>query len=554
MPQITYRANLSAAVYPMTVADAGRTVIIPGPDQNFDRRVDPAGEQKDAGIPQAMYMENVLPTTSGYQSVGFIPQANSIALAGRTVSFVKEISITGSYSASDSIVPIELIFYTNNTVGCMFADATTPEAAATLPGGYVTPFNGDDTFSVAYVKGVIYAFDSSNNVLYSITSTFFLGDPAVTFTDITASLVGILPADIVYITGAFNYLIAVTTTVGAVDATIQWSSLLNPVDFTASLVSGAGSEIVSAVRTTITHLREHPVGFYIYCQDNVIVAKYTGNARYPWKFIEVDGSGGYAHTVQISSVPGDNIHYGMEEAGKIQLLAPDGAQIVAPEVTDYFERVKYFDTFNQVTNVFGRTTFVTETLETPPFSPEYLDYKQLRRIWYFLDRYLIISYGTTEGSYLYAIIYDKTLQRYGKLCVAHSHIFSSTHYLYTFNKSTGAINQIIYDVQNDDAVWNSVLVLGKFQYVRSRWLSLEEVVFESAQDLDTVGAPTFSVAILPTLDGKNFSTPVVPPITYQAGSLRTYNCHIAGQNVAIVAKGAFDLNTLQLVIVPGGDR
>jgi hypothetical protein len=71
MAQISYRANLSAAIFPMTLARAGRSVIIPGPDQNFDRRVDPQGEQKSAGIPQIIYAENVIPTADGYQSVGF---------------------------------------------------------------------------------------------------------------------------------------------------------------------------------------------------------------------------------------------------------------------------------------------------------------------------------------------------------------------------------------------------------------------------------------------------------------------------------------------------
>lgn len=72
MAQISYRANLSTAVFPMTLSRAGRSVIIPGPDQNFDRRVDPQGQQqRDASIPQVIYMENVLPTSNGYQSVAF---------------------------------------------------------------------------------------------------------------------------------------------------------------------------------------------------------------------------------------------------------------------------------------------------------------------------------------------------------------------------------------------------------------------------------------------------------------------------------------------------
>ena len=57
----------------MAISRAGRSVIVPQIDQNYDRRVDPTGEQKTPGIPQALYLENVLPTVEGYQSVGFIP-------------------------------------------------------------------------------------------------------------------------------------------------------------------------------------------------------------------------------------------------------------------------------------------------------------------------------------------------------------------------------------------------------------------------------------------------------------------------------------------------
>ena len=90
MAQISYRANLSSAIFPMTLARAGRSVIIPGPDQNFDRRVDPAGEQKDAGIPQVIYMENVLPTANGYQSVAFdLMEAGTLPYADMAIFELK---------------------------------------------------------------------------------------------------------------------------------------------------------------------------------------------------------------------------------------------------------------------------------------------------------------------------------------------------------------------------------------------------------------------------------------------------------------------------------
>lgn len=75
MAQQTHRANLSSAVFPMTLAKAGRSVIVPTYDQNFDKRVDANGNDKGSvGIPQAIYMENVFPTPDGFQSVGLKPR------------------------------------------------------------------------------------------------------------------------------------------------------------------------------------------------------------------------------------------------------------------------------------------------------------------------------------------------------------------------------------------------------------------------------------------------------------------------------------------------
>lgn len=71
MAQISYRANLSSTIFPMTIAKGGRTVINPQYDQNFDKRVDSPGDNSkgSAGIPQALYMQNVLPTPDGFQSI-----------------------------------------------------------------------------------------------------------------------------------------------------------------------------------------------------------------------------------------------------------------------------------------------------------------------------------------------------------------------------------------------------------------------------------------------------------------------------------------------------
>ncbi len=85
MAQIPYRANLSATVFPMTIAKAGRTVIDGRLDQHYDRRIDPEGSTRDVGIPQLLYCENVAPTPNGFQSVGFLPRGTVLVPPGHII-------------------------------------------------------------------------------------------------------------------------------------------------------------------------------------------------------------------------------------------------------------------------------------------------------------------------------------------------------------------------------------------------------------------------------------------------------------------------------------
>jgi hypothetical protein len=66
----------------------------------------------------------------------------------------------------------------------------------------------------------------------------------------------------------------------------------------------------------------------------------------------------------------------------------------------------------------------------------------------------------------------------------------------------------------------------------------------------------FAARILPTLDGKTFQTAVTPYRDTDASSVNTdtYKAHTTCQNFALVFKGAFDMNTVELSMQPEGDR
>jgi len=562
MPQIAYRANLSASTFPMTVAEGGRTVIVPGPDNNFDRRVDPQGEQTDAGIPQALYLENVMPTANGYQSIGFIkPTAPMTVPAGvgncigKVVELkVKLIALPGPYIIGpvEYIIDVPMYIWTS---GAITGGINGAGVIGIVGAGFSSYLN---TFSVAVVRGVCYLY-CSNGQIYTVAAT---SSNNVTLTNVTASVTPLgffTTEDIISICSSNNYLLCHNT------LTTYWSSTTTPLDFVSSLVSGAGSIDPNSSDDAVTYMKEAYNGFYLYALNNIIYAQYTGNARYPWKFTPVKNSTGVLFYPWNIFGAVDTIgHYVIESNNNIRLVQQDNSLPISADISDFLNKTTVQSLFNSSTNTFTETEVLTE----------------VSTIYVHLNRYLFISIngtnrdGTIDEKYTHLIVYDIQLKRVGKIKLDHSFIFTITKAVNFFsavvteesigfvNKQTNEIRVLNFDVYNSRPLsvnatyeeMQGVLVLGKFQHVRSRFLSLEEIEFEGPQNKSIVTNPNFSCVVLPSLDGRNFSAPVSPYLAYNSGGLIRYNSHVVGQNVSVAAKGAFSLNTLQLKYTIAGNR
>jgi len=562
MPQIAYRANLSASTFPMTVAEGGRTVIVPGPDNNFDRRVDPQGEQTDAGIPQALYLENVMPTANGYQSIGFIkPTAPMTVPAGvgncigKVVELkVKLIALPGPYIIGpvEYIIDVPMYIWTS---GAITGGINGAGVIGIVGAGFSSYLN---TFSVAVVRGVCYLY-CSNGQIYTVAAT---SSNNVTLTNVTASVTPLgffTTEDIISICSSNNYLLCHNT------LTTYWSSTTTPLDFVSSLVSGAGSIDPNSSDDAVTYMKEAYNGFYLYALNNIIYAQYTGNARYPWKFTPVKNSTGVLFYPWNIFGAVDTIgHYVIESNNNIRLVQQDNSLPISADISDFLNKTTVQSLFNSSTNTFTETEVLTE----------------VSTIYVHLNRYLFISIngtnrdGTIDEKYTHLIVYDIQLKRVGKIKLDHSFIFTIAKAVNFFsavvteesigfvNKQTNEIRVLNFDVYNSRPLsvnatyeeMQGVLVLGKFQHVRSRFLSLEEIEFEGPQNKSIVTNPNFSCVVLPSLDGRNFSAPVSPYLAYNSGGLIKYNSHVVGQNVSVAAKGAFSLNTLQLKYTIAGNR
>jgi hypothetical protein len=560
MGQVAYRANLSSATFPMTIADGGRTVIVPGPDQNFDRRVDPEGEQKDAGIPQALYMENVVPTVNGYQSVGYIrPTLNMTLASGRTI--VHKIEVM-AVTSSNTKLPVTLYVDSTGVFSVGIDGRSSVTFSGTAPGSSVL-------LSTAMVGNKSYLYDAISYRLYEITAA-----PGITLTNVTAS---VTPANffstntISSIAGSNNYLIA-----SAFDR-IYYSSLTTPTDFVASLVSGAGSIIPNNLSGAILRVVSSAVGFYVITPDVVIAAEYTGNARYPWKFIVVKGLSGVKSTANSTDLQYSIYSNAYTQSaiivgknGEIKILQRDQAQSLLPELDDFLTNKVQQDSLNYTTSAI--TSQALFTLEP--------------RVFVVGARYFIVSINDSStttafaGQYTHAMLYDSMTQRAGKLKITHDFITEVDLEIAAFagpdpsfqggkNKKLiafvdgvlGRIAYVNFDIYNFTALNNAsyeaaqgALLLGKFQYVRSRMMQMEEIEIEGPQNTAIVPSPNFSLALIPSTDGRNFDAPITLTPRSINGGLAVYNCHHTAQNHSILIKGAFSINTLQLKFVPGGER
>lgn len=550
MGQVAYRANLSSATFPMTIADGGRTVIIPGSDNNFDRRVDPTGSQLDAGIPQALYMENVFPTVNGYQSVGWINPVLGMTLAAGTLIWRK----FDVKSLSGATISSALLFQTNAGVLTSGADG---RGTVTVVGG--APSN-PATLTSAVVNNICYLYDSGSSRLYTVTGGFSL-----TLTEVTASVtpLGFFTSQgIIAICGSSNYLIAVALT------TVFWSSTTTPTDFVSSLVSGAGQINPNDLIGGILTARQAAAGFYLYTSGSVNYAQYTGNSRYPFKFTPVKNVNGINTQTDADTgkfISGDVDSIGqiiVDKNNSIKFIEQNQAKDGMIEAANFLFTTNTQELLNYTTNVF--TSQVCRTL----YSSIFLYY----------NRYVFISINdsiTATGTlrqYTHVIVFDIALNRYGKIKVTHDFISEVSVGFETAGINSkilpvfidgvaGTVKYLNFDIYGTLLPTNAtyeamqgVLLLGKFQYARSRFLKLEEIEIEGPQNTSIVATPNFSCSLFPSLDGRNFGAAVPLTASYLSGGVAKFPCHQTAQNISVLLKGAFNVNTLQLRFTPAGNR
>jgi len=540
--QEQYRANLSAANFPFLSQLHGQTVIVGGKDQNFMREIDSQADvDKDRGIPQAYYMENVVATGQGFQSVGFNVKISG--LAGAT-------DFRRAYVLRD---PLENFAYFDPANGKNYVyDGNVGMWLSTNPIAGVA----GKLCTVTFISGQSYIFYEGIGMFrYDFATKAIVAVP----------LTGIVAASLIGIVAAQGFLIAWD------HYTIYRSSLADPTNFTPDFTVGAGSTQVQDLRGAISFCLQIPQGFMIYTEKNCVSATFSVNQQEPFVFNAVKGGGGIKELHHCSYRDNAGGHYAWTNSG-MQMLNKATAIPAFPELTDFLIS-KVYESFDLAT-----WSFVIEKLAA-----------QVKvAVNVVASRFLVVSYGKTVP-YTFALVYDLTFKRWGKLKITHVDVFEFVSpritgivpYNKVYNNSYESMYEISYlslltglaptneakDVlgfmQEDGTILSTdfsltstgdsgILVLGKYQHRRQSFLDFEEIFVENV-DSDL---PQLALKILSTLNGKDVYhkdwNVFLDPKTPTGSMLQHYFTTATGKNHSLVFSGTFHICSLVLVYHMGG--
>lgn len=542
MAQVTFRTNLASAIFPFASELWGRSIIVPQYDQNFDRTtLNAPGVTIDKGIPQIFYMHNCMPTSQGYQAIGY----NTIleAFAGVATDFDNAYQLQNSDGNRFLLVPSAGKNYIYD--GSVGAWASISPVAQGI-------YRDDILVTTAFVQGQSYIY-------YSGVGCFTYDDTNKVLTPQT--LISLDPTQVKGICSANGYMI----TWG--DKTVAWSNLTNPLDFAPSLSTGAGSGNVNEAKGKILACLQVAGGFLVYCEQNIVSARYSGNTNFPFVFKEVPGSGGIEDIDKVSWHANLPFHIVWDGNG-LQQVSLSNTTTVYPEATDFLAS-QIFEDFDE---------------DTLTFSSEYLSAQLHTNVNIVSARFLVLSYGINYPDFTHALVFDLLLNRWGKLKITHRCCFQfnfpnpfgaltygqlsqtygslGIHTTYgdlgtrvtvadEFKKSLAFLQadgtvQIV-DFEFSEANSAGVFVCGKFQFQRN------QTIEHQMADIDIVGETnTFNYYIVPSYDGKTLRTPVPGFLYLNADKMRTYKKMVSGLNISCMFIGQFHLASFVLTLTSGG--
>lgn len=536
----TFRLNCTAATFPLISTYFGRSAMTRSPeDSNYIITNAYSGAQadRDIGIPMPIYMQNVMPTTQGLSSVGYKQLA---APFSQTALDFDQAFVLRTWDDSRYIfTPANGANYIYDHLSKQWLQTGTQG----LKKGMVTKAYLHKHTYVCYQREGVFRFDSAAGGLVPV------------------ALAGIDQGFIEGITHANNYLVAFT------HDTIYWCGEPNQEDFIPSLSTTAGSEMPNPIRGTIVCCLPISEGFIIYTTANAVLAKYSGNVRFPFQFVEIAGSAGIQQPEHVTGDANNDVHYAWTSNGMMAIAKGDTkAAGVFPEITDFLTGHLLEDYIGPTgkmasSNISKQWSSESQTWGNYPLGANNLQLFNHEtplkvKLTLVANRWLAISYGLGE-QLTWVVVYDILLKRWGKLRVPHVDCFefsttrqtvieNEANHTFAFLQVDGTV--VAVDFEDRATANDSVLIFGRLQHTRGKVLTLHSMEIENGRPSDMV------LSILTSLDGKNWLPDKLPLPQIQTKNLTKWLVRTTGINHCFKLTGSFDVVTIQGSCTVGGGR
>ena len=121
---------------------------------------------------------------------------------------------------------------------------------------------------------------------------------------------------------------------------IAWSSIDDPMEFTPSIQTLAGSALFSLVKGKILRCLAHAEGFVIYSTGSVVLVSAKPEATFQWESTSLLNTGGINYPKQcVASYP-DNVHFAFTKLGIIK-IEDQNLEFIVPQ---FYDELKALDT------------------------------------------------------------------------------------------------------------------------------------------------------------------------------------------------------------------
>lgn len=553
---------LNAARFPLVSTKGSRAVFIPGLDSAPRTPRTYMGDEASAdyNMTQVLYMENVMPLAEGLRSVGL---SADIAPHPTTNWFDQAIMLRDSIEQASLFVPADGYNYIYNY-------STNAWVAYPVTGvwGEIPSVSSTNTYATATVTSCSvegYTFVCYSRILGGTTNTdnsiIVWNETAGTFAK-GSTIIDNMPFAAGEIDGvaASNGNLIVWSGIDVAWAPFNGTKF----DFAAYAnndYTGAGVQTPQDVRGVITAIGNLPGGFVMFTTKNAVAAAYhTNNISSPWSFREVAGGGGVEGPKQVVIESGMGSLYAYTTAG-LQKLSLNSAELIHPAISDFIAG-------RQIERAFlsGSTLTLTATAYASDLRVKLTTVG---------ERYLVVSYGATAGSYEYALVIDQALQRWGKIKVSHADAFAYSRGILTtgityadasaltyasqsavsydstsqtqdatataphmlaFLTHTGSVVVANWAYDTRAATDTGIVLIGRVQLSRSRHTQLNRVELE--------GPEAANVVIYPSYNGYSLEAPVVPVVVESMPGYLCVGTGVDCKNFNIVVTGTFALTTM----------